>query len=151
MYELWGGGAPFAIVNDDVLEDAKGQRVKLLGAVRDVLHELHSDADTVTAWVSCTDEPVWADECLRKFKTTGGTALKQLVPPGASMIFKANKQTHFEKLRLAYPHIPFDQMLFFDNERHNVESVSRLGVKCVYCPEGLTSEAWKRGLALFNP
>lgn len=151
MYELWGGGAPFSVVSDDVLVDCKGQRVRLLGAVASVLHELQSDGDTVVSWVSCTDEPAWADECLRKLKTAGGVPLHGLVPPSASMIFKANKQRHFEKLKVAYPHIGFEEMLFFDNEKHNIDNVQKLGVKCIYCPEGLSRESWQRGLSLFQP
>jgi hypothetical protein len=41
-------------------------------------------------------------------------------------------------------------MLFFDNESGNIRSVSELGVKCVYCPDGVTAEAWQQGLDLFK-
>lgn len=34
--------------------------------------------------------------------------------------------------------------------RWNVTEVSRLGVKCVYTPRGLTAAAWREGLALFS-
>ena len=44
----------------------------------------------------------------------------------------------------------YDTMLFFDNERYNIDSVSQLGVKCVYCPDGLTEEAWREGMGLFQ-
>ena len=62
MYMLWGGGAPFETVSDNTLLDARKQRVTLLGAVPEILHELKNDA----AWTpqvcvaSCTDEPSWA-------------------------------------------------------------------------------------------
>ena len=57
---LWGGGAPFEVRNDGDLDDRYGKRVRLLGAVRDVLYELRTDArweGAVVAVASCTDEP----------------------------------------------------------------------------------------------
>ena len=58
MYELWGGGSPFkenkvtgAILyqlvkkyhQDGTLSDKRGTKIHLLGDVRDILHELHTD------------------------------------------------------------------------------------------------------------
>lgn len=40
-------------------------------------------------------------------------------------------------------------MLFFDNERRNVQSVSKLGVVSVFTPDGMTEELWQHGLAAF--
>ena len=40
-------------------------------------------------------------------------------------------------------------MLFFDNERENIDEVARLGVACVHCPGGLSADAWRRGLTFF--
>ena len=152
MYELWGGGSPFTVDSSrNELRDRAGVRVRLLGAIDSILHELHTDpkwADTRVVWVSCTDEPSWAAECLRLFNTTGGTPIGQVAHN--EQIFKANKKVHFERLRKQYPDIAFEQMLFFDNERGNIVNVEQLGVKCVYCPEGMTADVWQRGLAMFD-
>ncbi|KAJ1403576.1 magnesium-dependent phosphatase-1 [Ochromonadaceae sp. CCMP2298] len=152
MYQLWGGGAPFSNSpsNGDLL-DCSGRTVRLLGISAEVLHELKDDpdlSDVKVAWVSCTDEPSWAAECLQKFKTTGG----QMIATSAdsSQIFKANKQVHFAKLKSQYPSIDFSEMLFFDNEMGNVRNVAKLGVRCVYCPEGITEAAWEEGLDMFR-
>lgn len=32
----------------------------------------------------------------------------------------------------------------------NITECSRLGIKSIYCPRGLTSAAWQEGLALFE-
>jgi hypothetical protein len=48
------------------------------------------------AWVSCIDEPTWADECMRKFKTPMGMALVERID--GQCIYKANKQKHFKDL-----------------------------------------------------
>ena len=133
MYELWGGGAPFTKVDSRNLIDRKGVKVRLLGFIDQLLQDLHSNntwANTKIAWVSCTDEPNWADECLHKFTTVDGIPFHNI--PHSSQIFKANKQVHFQKLHSIYGKegIDYSDMLFFDNEHYNIETVSRLGVRC---------------------
>ena len=133
MYELWSsGGAPFKKISSKKLVDRGGTTVKLIGVIGEILHELHTDDrwdTTKVAWVSCTDEPSWADECLNKFDTTGGTPLIETAH--SSQIFKSNKQVHFKKLQVEFG-FDFSEMLFFDNEYRNIETVSKLGVKCMY-------------------
>jgi magnesium-dependent phosphatase 1 len=153
MYELWGGGAPFRhepVSNE--LKDRNSATVRLLGATAHIMHHLKTDprfTDTKVAWVSCCDEPRWAAECLGKFTTSDGeTPLAQCVH--SSHIYKHNKQVHFQRLRAEFPHVEFEQMLFFDNEAGNIRNVSKIGVKCMYAPDGMTMEAWEQGLALFK-
>ena len=152
MYQLWGGGAPFSVhSNGKDLVDRAGQKVRLLGITADILNDIHTHdafADTKLAWVSCTDEPEWADECLNKFRTVDGHILSTTVD--SSEIYKANKQAHFQNLKQKFPEIDYEEMLFFDNESHNIRNVMKLGVKCVYAPEGMTIDAWEKGLQLFN-
>lgn len=38
--------------------------------------------------------------------------------------------------------VPFEEMLFFDNETPNIRSVAPLGVTTIYCPKGLTADVW---------
>ena len=152
MYELWGGGSPFTIVGDGskALRDRSGQTVRLLGISGELLHRLRHEeqfSDTIVAWVSCTDEPAWAAECLQKLKSSGGEPLASLVH--SEQIFKDNKQTHFRNLKTKYPKLEFSDMLFFDNEMGNIRSVSKLGVCCIYCPDGVTHDVWEEGLATF--
>lgn len=152
MYMLWGGGTPF-VANSDGQEllDRSANSVKLLGICSFIFHELKNNPywlNTKVAWVSCTDEPVWAEECLHKFKTSNGESIHSVAH--TSQIFKSNKQVHFRKIKAIYPDIDFSQMLFFDNEIGNIKDVSKLGVKCVHCPSGITEDIWKHGLDLFN-
>ena len=151
MYQLWGGGSPFTFVNDAELRDRAGQKVWLLGSIQNILHELQTGdkwRDTKVAWVSCTDEPTWAAECLQLFKTTGGENIGSVVH--SEQIFKSNKKTHFSRLKKEFPDIEFSDMLFFDNESGNIRDVASLGVKSVYCPSGMTPEVWEKGLSLFK-
>ena len=62
----------------------------------------------------------------------------------------ANKQVHFQKLKNEYPSIDYSEMLFFDNEMGNILSVSKLGVKCIHCPDGMTQAVWDKGLGAFQ-
>ena len=41
-------------------------------------------------------------------------------------------------------------MVFFDNEMRNITSVKKLGVKCVYTPDGMTRQAWHEALSMFG-
>eukprot|EP00951_Prasinocladus_malaysianus_P034157 scaffold342974_cov31-Prasinocladus_malaysianus.AAC.1 len=41
-------------------------------------------------------------------------------------------------------------LVFFDNEYGNCVDVQRLGVTCVYCPDGMTEQIWIMGLRQFQ-
>lgn len=152
MYQLWGGGAPFKHApNGKDLVDRIGNPVRLLGVSAEILHELKNNPvlqHIKVAWVSCTDEPEWANECLHKFTTSHGQPLYQVVD--SSQIFKSNKQKHFQLLQRQYPDISYEEMLLFDNESGNIRNVSQLGVKSYYCEDGMTLSAWEGGLKMFN-
>ena len=149
MYELWGGGAPFRVISCDKLKDKAGTTVRLLGDSANILRELkYEQPDIITTWVSCTDEPSWAEECLKKFTTKEGESIGSLVN-GQPQIFKANKQEHFKRLLKAYPTLVYEDIIFFDNEMGNIRSVSKLGVLAIYTPDGMTREVWNEGLRLF--
>jgi hypothetical protein len=89
---------------------------------------------------------------LRKFHTDSGSGTSKPIGDCAheSHIYKANKIEHFRRIKATFPQVEFSEMLFFDNEKHNLDSVSKLGVKCVHCPEGMSASAWEQGLSLFS-
>ena len=149
MYMLWGGGAPFKEAKDGALLDARGQRVTMLGAVPQVLHELKTDPrwkGTVVAVASCTDEPDWAQECMRKFRVDGGLSIKDVVT--VEEIHKGNKQGHLRNIAESTG-IALEEMIFFDNEYGNVQSVNAIGVTCAYVPDGVTQDAWDKAISGF--
>ena len=43
--------------------------------------------------------------------------------------------------------IPLTEMVFFDNERSNIQEVEKLGPTCVYCPRGIKDGIFREGLA----
>lgn len=154
MYQLWGGGSPFQLSENGVdLLDCSGATVKLLGISSQILDYLHSNQhfqrnETKVAWVSYTDEPDWAEECLNKFQTDSKVSFATVAH--SVQIFKADKKQHFRNLKQEFPDIDFADMLFFDNERSNIASVKKLGVKCVYAPNGMIKDSWIEGLNMFN-
>jgi len=117
-----------------------------MGASAKILSHLRTDPqwkDTKVAYVSCTDEPDWAEECMDLFRA-GSLSLQQTVD--IKEIYKANKNKHFQSLHKKTG-IPYEDMIFFDNENHNCVNVQPLGVTCIYTPKGMTQEAWEQGLA----
>ena len=151
MYELWGGGAPFTKTSDpNVLLDTASSNVTLCGNIRNILTQIASSnfVDTKVCYVSCTDEPSWAEECLTKFCTDDGTTLADIVDKDINQIYKSNKKTHFQKIH-ALTGIEFKDMMFFDNEKHNCTSVSQLGVICIHCQNGMDKNVWSQALETF--
>ena len=150
MYELWGGGAPFTDHGDGTLRDRAGVRVWLLGAVREVLRELHCSAEwsgAVVAIASRTDEPSWAEACLQQFSIDDGRggAFEMKEAFAAEEIYKGAKTGHFRSLARKTG-IALSEMLFFDNELGNCRDVATLGVTCVHCPDGVTEDIWRLAL-----
>ena len=151
---MLSGGAPFREVGDgtQALVDRSGERVRLLGVAGEIFRSMRYDSQwqgTVCALVSCCDEPDWARECLDRFRIAGGTE-SLAVAVHSSHIYKANKKEHFRNLRKEYPDIDFSEMLFFDNERWNIDQVRQLGVHSIYCPEGLTEDVWYNALSKYS-
>lgn len=107
------------------------------------MNELHTDekwSDAVVAVASCTDEPSWADECLSKFVVNeDGVTLKDIVT--VEEIHKGSKSGHLKNIS-NQTGIALEDMMFFDNERGNCETVAKLGVTVVFCPKGVTKADW---------
>jgi magnesium-dependent phosphatase 1 len=151
MYQLWGGGAPFApdAKNEGDLLDCKGQMVSLMADVRRIWRMLHEDpayAGARVAVASCCDEPAWADECLSKFTVAPGVALADIV--SFSEIHKGSKAGHLASISRASG-VALEDMIFFDNEPGNCRTVQGVGVTSVYTPGGVTMSEFEKGLAEF--
>jgi hypothetical protein len=61
------------------LQWTEGQTPRISGGILDELKTEEGWKGVKVAWVSCTDEPTWADECMRKFKTFMGMALVERI------------------------------------------------------------------------
>ena len=99
------------------------------------------------AFASRTNRGKWAMEALDLLRLDEGTSLREAVGDLVE-IFPGTKRKHFEALRNKSG-VPYSQMLFFDNERINVEEVGQLGVTSIYCPGGMSQGAWEKGLETY--
>ncbi|CCW60880.1 unnamed protein product [Phytomonas sp. EM1] len=162
MYQL-SGGAPFCPdeKNPNIMIDRSGTRVCLIGETRNVLQDLILNPqwkDTYFAISSTCDFPEWAASLLElyKFKNAEGKS----VPMGSLFsdlkeIYYAGKDEQHRRILKKVRQIDnsvtdFSQMLFFDNQRNNISAVSKLGVACCYCPDGLVPGTFQKGLDLWR-
>lgn len=162
MYEILffqgGRGSPFSRDPSDplnLLTSGNGP-VYLLADIRSVFQ--HTCTNPVFQSIkfgisSRTDEPNWARELLRKFviplnagEGIDGECINlESIFNGPIVISKEEKVDHFRRIAKECD-IDFSDILFFDNEYRNCESVARLGVSVVYCPQGVTKELWNLGV-----
>lgn len=55
--------------------------------------------------------------------------------PRRQEIYPGSKLTHFRAIHKASG-IPYQDMVFYDNERWNITECAKLGITCVYAPRG---------------
>jgi hypothetical protein len=87
-----------------------------------------------------TDEPRWALQIMQWLTVAGGTPLAKYFDKNLIEISYDNKAKHFMSLSRKTG-IPFEDMVFFDNEYSNIQSDASLGVKCYFTPDGMTEDA----------
>ena len=153
MYELWGGGAPFKENQDGTLSDKRGTRVRLLGDVRNILHELKTDAKwsgAIVAVASTCDEPSWARECIRKFPVGDGLKMVDVFQENVTEIYKAHGKDNHMRAIAEKTGVSLQEMIFFDNQTNNTSCVAGMqGPTVVYTPHGVTRELFEEGVARF--
>lgn len=149
MY-MMSSGSPFSATEDpSVMTSCRGERVRLLGAVREIWQELDKEEEVGIAVASRCDVPAWARELLRSYKLEEGKTMWEAASEGELVeIYKGSKKKHFRALH-EKTRIPYEQMLFFDDDPYNIREVGALGVVCVLTPDGVTRDAYRKGLELF--
>jgi len=103
--------------------------------------------DIQAAVASRTDEPSWAQQCMDWLTIHDGTTLTACFHHVE--IDFCDKEKHFQRLHKKTG-IAYESMVFFDNEMRNITSVQKLGVKCIYTPDGMTRGAWDEALEMFG-
>ena len=134
-FTLWDAGGtwcdatqpPYFWENDKLL-DQQDNWIRLYEDVNAILEELKRHNKKIAA-ASRTFEPAWAQDLLHHFNIDKFFDLKEIYP--------ANKAKHFRKIQ-SYFRLPYDQMVFFDDEYRNVEEVGRLGVNTVFVRNGIS-------------
>ncbi len=144
-FTLWNAGgqwidqsSPPFIKKNGIVCDSLNRKLILYPDTMNALHLLRNKTYIVAA-VSRTYEPGWARELLRLYD------LKKYFH--YLKIFPDSKIVHFRQLHRESG-IPFEEMLFFDDEMRNIEEVSSLGVKSVLVNEGISMEILKESIHL---
>jgi len=110
-------------------------------------------ANVQIAYASRTDEPDWASEAMRLLRVCADNRGLDVTLEDAvdhMEVYPVRSKTEqFHRLK-AKSGVPFERMLFFDNEARNVREVATLGVCCVYTPDGMTVDNWREGVAQFE-
>ena len=135
-FTLWDAGGtwcdhtnpPYKRVNNHV-EDSWGSRIVLYPDVKKVLEELNQQGITM-ALASRTGAPSWAQKLLHLFDINSYFEYKEIYP--------GSKVEHFNQLH-HLTGIPFQDMVFFDDEMRNISEVGSLGVNAVYVEDGINA------------
>ncbi|RGB39279.1 magnesium-dependent phosphatase-1 [Rhizophagus diaphanus] len=149
------------------VEDKYGNVIRLYPDVPKILRAVKNCPQTYIAVASRTQEPEWArkvlsimpfpeneDEESVKLSVTNGSSSKVINYNTLadvidySEIYPSSKVNHFSSLH-AITEIPYDEMIFFDDEMRNKEVNHKLGVHFVYVPDGMTYELFLSAIKEF--
>ena len=169
LYQL-SSGPPFTTAADGCVLTARGERLDLFPAARSALVELADTGVPVAIASRASDREVlralpqlsrpprrtltrvtasqtqWALEIMRLLRVDDARTVADVVGDAPVVIRSGSKVGHFKTIAHESG-VPLREMLFFDNERGNIQEVSKLGVTCVYCPRGLKDGVFRDGLA----
>ncbi|CAB4435888.1 unnamed protein product [Rhizophagus irregularis] len=149
------------------VKDKYGNVIRLYPDVPKILRTVKNCPQTYIAVASRTQEPEWArkvlsimpfpeneDEESVKLSVTNGSSSKVINYNTLadvidySEIYPSSKVNHFSSLH-AITGIPYDEMIFFDDEMRNKEVNYKLGVHFVYVPDGMTYELFLSAIKEF--
>jgi len=142
-FTLWNAGGtwcdhlqpPFSKMNNRVI-DRNHHEIILYSDVRDILNWA-AERDFLLAVASRTYEPDWAGQLLELLDVRHFFHHEQ--------IFPSSKIQHFQNIQ-EFCKLPFDNMIFFDDEQRNIHDVSALGVTSIFVADGLNWPAFQNGL-----
>jgi len=131
---------PFSMASNSKVYDKHKQHVKFYPDVPEILRKLHEDGFQLGI-ASRTGAVQEASDLTRLFQWDQFFRYRQIYP--------GCKITHFKKLH-SLSGIPYEDMLFYDDEHRNIVDVSSLGVTCMLVQDGVSWESFRQGLELFQ-
>lgn len=139
-FTIWNAGGkycdttshPYFWLNGKLSDQSKNW-IRLYPDVIRILEELKKHNKFIVT-ASRTFEPMWAQELLQLLDIDKYFDLKEIYP--------SSKIHHFSKIQNHFK-LPFEQMVFFDDEYRNIEEVGQFGVNTIFVKEGITFEAIK--------
>nr|WP_319397383.1 magnesium-dependent phosphatase-1 [uncultured Carboxylicivirga sp.] len=135
-FTLWDAGGtwcdctnpPYKRVNNHVV-DTYGAKIVLYPDVKGILEDLKSKNITM-ALASRTSAPSWARQLLKLFDIEDYFTYQEIYP--------SSKIAHFNQLQKDSG-IPFEKMVFFDDEMRNIHDVGSMGVHAVFVDDGVNT------------
>jgi len=136
-FTLWNAGDTFCsetqppyVWRKGKLMDKEGRWIRLYPNTIDVLEKLVSENKIIVA-ASRTHQPSWANKLLELFDIDKHFACKE--------IYAGSKIIHLKKIHELF-NVPYNQIVFFDDEKRNIDDVSSLGANCILVKGGITLE-----------
>ena len=145
LYQL-SSGPPFTVSSDGCVITRRGERMELFPAARKSLREL-ADNNVPIAIASRAGEVEWAEEIMRLMRVDEKRTMADVIGEAPVVIQGGSKTRHLKHIA-HLSGVALRDMLFFDNERTNIQEVDKLGVTCVHCPRGMTDDVFRDGIAL---
>ncbi|MBS2099471.1 magnesium-dependent phosphatase-1 [Carboxylicivirga linearis] len=135
-FTLWDAGGtwcdctnpPYKRVNNHVV-DSYGSEIVLYPDVRSILDDL-KERNITMALASRTSSPSWARQLLKLLDIENYFTYQEIYP--------SSKIAHFNQLQKDSG-IPFERMVFFDDEMRNIHDVGSLGVQAVLVDDGVST------------
>jgi magnesium-dependent phosphatase 1 len=139
-FTIWNCGetwcdhtTPPYVKKDSKIFDGHGLEMKLYPDVIHIMEELFHSGHLM-AVASRTGEPLWAEDLMKIHLIYPYFHFKELYP--------GSKIAHFKALK-NQSGIPYERMIFFDDEPRNIHDVSMLGVNCILVHDGINYEMYK--------
>ena len=129
LYQL-SSGPPFKPCSDGCVLTARGERLDLFPAARAALCEL-ADAGVPVAIASRASEVTWALEIMRLLRVDETRTLADVIGSAPVVIQGGSKVKHLKHIA-AETGVALGDMIFFDNERTNIQARLKEELACLY-------------------
>lgn len=136
-FTLWNAGDTFCSETNppycwvkEKLFDQQDRWIRLYPDTIKVLENLSAQKKIIAA-ASRTYQPSWANMLLEMFDIDKYFSHKE--------IYHGSKQAHLKKIKETF-NVPYNKIIFFDDEERNIKDVSQLGVECILIRNGISHE-----------
>ncbi|MFB6317680.1 magnesium-dependent phosphatase-1 [Saccharicrinis sp. FJH54] len=135
-FTIWDAGGtwcdcttpPYRNVNAHIL-DYHGAEIRLYKDVRTILDRLKTSGKIIAA-ASRTNAPEIARELLERFRIRPYFDIEEIYP--------SSKDKHLSEI-MHQSKMNSEDLVFFDDELRNIRDVSKLGIKSIHIPNGITA------------
>ncbi|KAK8806814.1 hypothetical protein WA588_005614, partial [Blastocystis sp. NMH] len=121
-------------------KDRSGNEFDFYPDVREILLALH-EADIPIALASSTWTPSLGQTIIDTILVDKNHTLGDIV--SYRELITCQKFTHFEHIRNDSGYT-YEQMIFIDDEKHNLDDIETIGVMCFYEPKGVSKKVFRK-------